>query len=107
MTTFDERKTAFEAEFARDEDLRFKVEARRNKLVGAWAAEILGLSGEEAIAYGKEVVRADFEEAGDEDVFRKLRGDLNEAREEVTDAEIRQKMAECLSEAMTQIKAGK
>lgn len=106
MTTFDDRENRFETEFAHDAELRFKVEARRNKLVGAWAAEKLGLMGEEAIEYGKEVVRADFEEAGDEDVFRKLRGDLDGAREKITDEEIRAKMSECLEEAMRQIQAG-
>ena len=79
MTTFDKRKDAYENKFAHDEALRFKAEARRNKLLGLWAAELLGKSGEEADAYAREVVRSDFEEAGDEDVFRKVRGDFDAA----------------------------
>ena len=106
MTTFDDRENRFESEFAHDQDLKFRVEARRDKLVGAWAAEKLGLTGAEAEEYAKEVVRADLEEAGDEDVFRKLRADLDTAREEVTDLEIRTKMSECLEEAMNQVRAG-
>lgn len=106
MTTFDDRENRFESEFAHDQDLKFRVEARRDKLVGAWAAEKLGLTGAEAEEYAKEVVRADLEEAGDEDVFRKLRADLDTAREKVTDQEIRTKMSECLEQAMNQVKAG-
>lgn len=106
MTTFDEREHNFEAEFAHDQDLKFRAEARRNKLVGAWAAEKLGLSGGEAEDYVKTVMKADLEEAGDEDVFRKLRGDLDGAREAISDDDIRSKMAECLKEAVRQIKEG-
>ena len=76
MSLFDDRERAYEAKFAHDADLRFKAEARRNRLLGEWAAEILGKSGEEARSYAMTVVTSDFEEAGDEDVFRKLAGDL-------------------------------
>lgn len=107
MTTFDDRENRFEAEFAHDADLRFRVEARRNKLLGHWAAEKLGLRGEEAEAYARAVVKADFQEAGDEDVYRKLRGDLNAAREAVSDEQIRTQMHAMLSLAMQQIKDGK
>ena len=76
MTTFDKREEGFEKKFAHDEELRFKATARRNKLLGLWAAEKLGITGDEADAYAKEVVMADFEEAGDDDVFRKVRARL-------------------------------
>ena len=76
MTTFDKREEAFEKKFAHDEELRFKATARRNKLLGLWAAEKLGISGAAADAYAKEVVTADFEEAGDDDVFRKVKKDF-------------------------------
>ncbi len=78
MTTFDDRENAFERKFALDEELRFRAVARRNKLLGLWAADKLGKSGDEAEAYAKEVVRADFQEAGDRDVFRKIRSDLTQ-----------------------------
>ena len=77
MTTFDKREEGFEKQFARDEALKFKASARRNKLLGLWAAEKLGLSGAQAEAYAKEVVMADFEEPGDNDVFRKIRRDFD------------------------------
>ena len=77
MTTFDKREEGFEKKFAHDEELRFKANARRNKLLGLWAAEKLGISGDAANAYAKEVVMADFEESGDDDVFRKVRKDLD------------------------------
>lgn len=104
MSSFDEREKQFEGAFAHDATLRFKVEGRRSKLVGAWAAEKLGLSGDEADEYAKSVARADMEEAGDEDVFRKLRADLDGARDKISDEEIRTKMVECLEEAMVQIR---
>ncbi|WP_414899634.1 DUF1476 domain-containing protein [Sphingomonas flavalba] len=90
MSGFDERQRAFEAKFARDEDVAFRITARRNRLVGHWAAEKMKLTPEEADAYAKAVVQADFEEAGDEDVIRKLLGDLTSAGVEISDAEIRQ-----------------
>ncbi|MGY4307543.1 hypothetical protein ACVIJ6_004786 [Bradyrhizobium sp. USDA 4369] len=104
MTTFDKREDAFEKQFAHDEELKFKAEARRNKLLGLWAAEKLGKSGADADAYAKEVVAADFEEAGDADVLRKVLGDLS--AKGVTEQEIRAKMSELLTAAIAQIKAG-
>ena len=92
MTDFDDRKNAFETKFARDEEMQFKVTARRNKLLGLWAAEKMGLTEVEADAYAKDVIRADFEEAGDEDVIRKLLGDLTAAGVEIDDAAIRQQI---------------
>ncbi len=100
MTTFDERENAFESKFAHDEEMQFKATARRNKLLGLWAAELLGKSGDEAEAYALEVVKADFEEAGDEDVFRKLAGDLGDRADE---ALIRAKMTELRAVAEEQI----
>ena len=106
MTTFDKREDAFEKQFAHDEELKFKAEARRNKLLGLWAAEKLGKSGADADAYAKEVVAADFEEAGDADVLRKVLGDLSAKGVAVTEAEVRAKMSELLATAVAQIKAG-
>lgn len=105
MTTFDERKKAYENKFARDEELRFKAAARRNKLVGLWVAEQIGKTGDEAEAYAREVIRADMEEAGEEDVFRKLRGDIDAAGIEVSDHQIRRTMEEKMAEAVAQIEA--
>jgi len=107
MSTFDQRQDAFEKKFALDEEQKFKATARRNRKLGAWAAEKLGLSGAEADAYAKSVVAADFEEAGDDDVFRKVRGDLDaKGMQNVADAEIRAKMEQLLVEAAAEIKAG-
>jgi hypothetical protein len=100
MTTFDDREHAFEAKFAHDAELQFKADARRNKLLGLWAAELLGKSGDEAAAYAAEVVKSDFEEAGHEDVFRKVSGDLGDKADETT---IRTKMEELMAEARRQI----
>ncbi|MCV2876790.1 DUF1476 domain-containing protein [Rhodobacteraceae bacterium XHP0102] len=100
MSTFDDRERAFETKFAHDEEMKFKAEARRNKLVGLWAAEILGKSGDAADAYAKEVVRADFEEAGHEDVMRKLMADLGD---KVSEAELRAKYDALLIEAKAQL----
>ena len=100
MTTFDDRETAFEAKFAHDEEMQFKAVARRNKLLGLWAAELLGKTGEDADAYAVEVVKADFEEAGHEDVVRKVAGDLDD---KATADEIRAKMAGLLAIAKEQI----
>ncbi len=104
MTTFDKREEGFEKKFAHDEELRFKATARRNKLLGLWAAAALGKNGPDADAYAKEVVAADFEEAGDDDVVRKVVGDLGG---KATEAEVRSKMQELLAEAVKQIQAGK
>ncbi len=100
MTTFDEREHAFESKFAHDAEMQFKAEARRNKLLGLWAAELLGKSGDDAEAYAQEVVKSDFEEAGHEDVVRKVAGDLGDKSDEST---IRTKMVELLVEAKAQL----
>ena len=103
--TFDQRKKEHETRFALDEKLRFKAEARRNKLLGLWAAELLGKTGDDADEYAREVIRADMEEAGDEDVFRKLRGDFDAANVDKSDHQIRRTMDEKLTEAIDQIEA--
>jgi hypothetical protein len=103
MAGFDDRKKGQEAKFALDAELRFKAEARRNKLLGIWAAEMLGLSGDEAKTYAAEVVAADFEEAGDEDVFRKVSGDLKAKGISISDDVIRQKMAQLTIVAQEQV----
>jgi hypothetical protein len=105
MSTFDERKDAYENRFAHDEQLRFKATARRNKLLGLWAAGQLGLTGEDAEAYAREVVRADFEEPGDEDVFRKVRKDFDEAGVVQSDHQIRRTMEQLLVTAADQIRS--
>ncbi|WP_332698992.1 DUF1476 domain-containing protein [Bosea sp. (in: a-proteobacteria)] len=107
MATFDQRKDAFENKFAHDEELRFKAMARRNKLLGLWAAEKLGKSGADADAYAKSVVLADFEEAGDEDVVRKVKADFAAGNVGTGDAEIRQVMQELLIRAAEEIQAGR
>ncbi|HKK98120.1 MAG TPA: DUF1476 domain-containing protein [Marivita sp.] len=100
MSTFDDRENAFENKYAHDAEMQFKAEARRNKLLGLWVADLLGKTGDDAAEYAKEVVKADFEEAGHEDVVRKVSGDLNG---KVTDDEIRAKMAEFLIVAKAQV----
>jgi hypothetical protein len=105
MTTFDKREEGFEKQFAHDEELRFKAMARRNKLLGLWAAEKMGMTGAAADAYAKEVVAADFEEAGDEDVFRKVRKDFDAKGVAQSDQQIHQIMVELLGQAVAQIKA--
>ena len=100
MSTVEDREHAFEAKFAHDEEMKFKLEARRNKLVGLWAAEILGKTGDAAEAYAKEVIRADFEEAGHEDVIGKLKADLGD---KVSEDELRAKFDALLIEAKTQL----
>jgi len=102
MTTFDNREKAFENKFAHDADLLFKITARRNKLVGQWAAEKMGLTPEETTSYATSVVQADFEEAGDEDVIRKLLGDLTSAGVDVDDAMIRAALEDKMVEARRQ-----
>lgn len=102
MTTFDNREKAFENKFAHDADLLFKITARRNRLVGQWAAEKMGLTPEETTAYATSVVQADFEEAGDEDVIRKLLGDLTSAGVDVDDAMIRAALEDKMVEARRQ-----
>lgn len=106
MTTFDKREEGFEKKFAHDEELRFKANARRNRLLGHWAAEKLGLSGDAATAYAKEVVMADFEEAGDDDVFRKVRKDFDAKGVTLADPELRRTMDALMEKAIAEIKAG-
>ena len=89
MSGFDDRERAFEAKFARDQEVQFRITARRNRLLGEWAAERMGLTPEETDAYAKAVVQADFEEAGDEDVIRKLLGDMTQAGLDIDEAGVR------------------
>ncbi len=105
MSKFDEREKAFEAKYARDEELKFKIAARRNKLLGLWAAELMGLSGEDAQAYAREVIKADFEEAGEEDVYRKIKGDLDARGIDISEHRIRRAMSELLATAEQQVMA--
>ena len=107
MTTFDERKDAFEKRFALDEELRFKATARRNKLLGLWAAGQLGKSRADAETYAKSVVMADFQEAGDEDVLRKVHGDLEAAGKAIPQSELRRQMTELMAQAVNEVKAGR
>jgi hypothetical protein len=106
MSSFDKRGDAFENKYALDESQKFKAEARRNKLLGLWTAEQLGLGSDEAAAYAKEVVAADFEEAGDADVVRKVLGDLTAKGVATTEPAIRTKMDELMATAILQVKAG-
>ena len=106
MTTIDKREEPFEKKFAHDEELRFKATARRNKLFGLWAAEKLGKSGADADAYAKSIVMADFEEAGDGDVFRKVRKDFDAAGVQQSDHQIRRTMDELLAKAAVDIETG-
>lgn len=103
MTTFDDREDKYEKKFAHDAALRFKAEARRNKLLGLWAAQLLGKEGPDADAYVKEVIKADLEEAGDEDVFRKIRKDFDAAGVDQSDHQIRRNMEDFMAQAMEQI----
>ena len=107
MTTFDKREEGFEKKFAHDEELRFKATARRNKLLGLWIAQKLGMSGADADTYAKEVVQADFEEAGEDDVFRKVRTDLHAKGAAASDQEIKKQMFDLMAQAVSQIEAGK
>jgi hypothetical protein len=100
MTTFDDRENAFENKFAHDEEMKFKAEARANKLLGLWAAELLGKSGDDADAYAREVIKADFEEAGHDDVIRKVAADLDG---KASAEEISVKRAQCLAQAKQQL----
>jgi hypothetical protein len=106
MTTFDDREQAYEKKFALDQDLKFRAEAKRNKLLAEWAAAKLGITGAELPAYVKTVLRADLEEKGDDDVFRKIRKDFDESGVNVPDAEIRAMMGEFLAKAVAEIEAG-
>ena len=100
MSSMKDRENAFENKFAHDAEMQFKAEARRNKLLGLWAADLLGKSGDDANEYAREVIKSDFEEAGDEDVYRKVSGDLGKRADETT---IRTKMVEFMSEAKAQL----
>lgn len=107
MTTFDDREQAFEKKFALDQDLKFRSEARRNKLLAEWAAAKLGIMGAALTDYVKAVLKADLEEKGDEDVFRKIRKDFDEHGVNVTDAEIRAAMGEFLAKAVAEIEGAR
>ncbi|WP_114943036.1 DUF1476 domain-containing protein [Microvirga calopogonii] len=107
MASFDDRRDAFEKKFAHDEELRFKATARRNKLFGLWAAHQLGKSGSDAEDYSKAVILADFQEAGDGDVIRKVRQDFEAAGKTASDAELAGVLAGLMNEAVEQIKAGR
>jgi len=106
MTTFNDREKAFEDKYKHNQDLQFKVEVRRNKLLGLWAAELLGLQGGEAEAYAKEVVAADFEEPGDADLVRKVLGDFSAKQMEMSEQTLREKMEGLQAEAKHQIMTG-
>ncbi|HEX8222725.1 MAG TPA: DUF1476 domain-containing protein [Allosphingosinicella sp.] len=103
MTTFDDRERAFETQYARDQDMQFRIVARRNKLLGHWAANLMGLSQAEADAYASDVIRADFEEAGDEDVIRKVVGDLTSAGIDCDEAKVREALDHKTVEARRQL----
>lgn len=103
MGQFDDRQKGFEDKYAHDTELQFKVGARRNKLLGLWAAELLGLKGDAATAYAKAVIESDFEQAGDEDVFRKVMGDLKAKAIDMSDHRLRKRMEELLVEARNQL----
>ena len=103
MSNFDNRQKGFEGKFVHDQELQFKASARRNKLLGLWAAGLMGKTGDEAAAYAKEVIKADFEEAGDDDVFRKVRADFDAAGIDQSDHQLRRQMDELLAEAVTQL----
>jgi hypothetical protein len=105
MTSFDKREEGFEKKFAHDEELRFKANARRNKLLGLWAAEKLGISGDAANAYAKDVVMADFEAGGDNDVLKKVLGDLTAKGVASSEQDVRRTMNELMEQAIAQIKA--
>ena len=106
MTTFNDREHAFEAKFAHDSEMQFRAEARRNKLVGLWAAGLLGKTGADADSYAKDVVAADFEEVGHEDVVRKIKADFDAAGVARSEDEIRVQMMELLAVAIAQLDAG-
>ncbi len=103
MAQFDDRKKAFEDKFAHDKELQFKAGARRNKLLGLWAAEQMGLTGDAAKSYATSVIESDFEEAGDEDVFKKVMADLKAKKVDISDHRLRKRMDELLAEAREQL----
>lgn len=103
MTSFGDREKAFEDKFKHDQELQFKVEARRNKLLGLWVAELMGRTGDDAASYAKDVIASDFEEPGDGDVVRKVMGDLEKAEIEMSEHRLRKKMEEFMAEAKQQV----
>jgi hypothetical protein len=105
MTTFEDREKGFERKFAHDEELKFRATARRNRLIGLWAAEKMGLAGDEAQAYAREVIKADLAEPGDEDVFRKVRADFDAKGVDQSDHQIRRIIGEMMAEAVRQIES--
>lgn len=105
MSDFSDREKGFERKFALDEELRFKATARRNKLLGLWAAEKLGKTGDAAESYAREVVAADFEEAGDDDVLRKVKNDLDAGGVDQSEHQIRRTMDELMAQAIEQVKS--
>jgi hypothetical protein len=107
LSSFDKRAGAEEGKYALDQELRFKANARRNKLLGLWAAEKLGKSGEAAATYATEVVKSDFEAPGDEDVFRKVKGDLDAGGVAITDHQLQRQMTELMETAIEQVKSEK
>ena len=107
MTTFDDREQAFESKFAHDQEMAFRITARRNRLLGHWAASLMKLTAEETDSYAKSVVQADFEEAGDEDVIRKRLGDITSAGVDIDDARIRAALENKTVEARRQLMEGK
>jgi hypothetical protein len=107
MSTFDKREEGFERKFAHDEEVRFKARARRNKLLGLWAAQQLGLTGDAADAYAKEIVIVDFEEPGDDDVFARIRKDFDAKGVAQSDHQIRRTMEELMAKAVEDLKAGR
>ncbi len=100
MSTMKDRENAFENKYAHDAEMQFKAEARRNKLLGLWAADLMGKTGDDAQAYAREVIKSDFQEAGDEDVYRKVSGDLGD---KVSEADLRAKMEELMIAAKAQL----
>ncbi len=103
MASFEEREKGFERKFAHDEELKFKATARRNRLLGLWAAELMGITGDDALAYAREVIKADLAEPGEEDVVRKIRADFDAKGVDQSDHQIRHKMADLMGEAVAQI----
>ncbi len=106
MSTFDDREKGFEGKFAHDQELEFKAHARCNRLAGLWAAELMGLEGEHREDYARAIIRADFEQPGEEDVIRKLVQDLSAAKVAVTEGEVRSKLQELMAQAREALKTG-
>jgi hypothetical protein len=107
MTTFNDRERGFEGKFALDQEQEFRAGARRNRMLGEWAAGLMGLQGERVAEYCKAVVKSDFQEAGDDDVMRKVFEDLKGAGVSVSEAEVRRRMDELMAQAREQVRAGK